>query len=128
MTIELFALLATGLLLLVLAMTSGALYGAQVGQLALMGNREALPTATGAAGRTKRAHQNLLENIVPFAVVILAAQALQVSTLLTEGAALTFLAARVLHAVVYILGIPMIRTLAWIAGVGSTLLIGAALL
>lgn len=128
MTIELYSLTATGLLLLVLANFSAALYGGQVGNPALMGNRETIPGPEGAARRAQRAHQNLIENAVPFAIAVLVAQALHFSTPITKGAALAFIAARVVHALVYIAGIPVVRTLAWVVGVVATIVIFVATL
>jgi uncharacterized MAPEG superfamily protein len=123
MTLELYALLATAVLLLVLALVSTALYGAQVGNSALTSNREGIAPATGVAGRAQRAHRNLLENAVPFAAAVLTAQVLHVTTLVTQYAALLFIGARVVHAVVYIAGIEKIRTLAWLAGLLATVAI-----
>jgi uncharacterized MAPEG superfamily protein len=120
MTVELYALLATAMLLLVLALVSTALYGAQVGNSSLMGNREGIAPATGAAGRAQRAHRNLLENALPFAVAVLTARALHITTPVTQDAALIFIGARVIHALVYIAGIEKIRTLAWLVGLLAT--------
>jgi len=128
MTIELYALLATALLLLLLAFFSANLYGKQVGNPALMGNREDIAAPAGAARRAIRAHLNLLENAVPFAIVVLVAQSLHVSTPTTRAAALVFILVRVAHAVAYVAGITTIRTLLWMAGVVATIVIGAALI
>ncbi|HLZ67562.1 MAG TPA: MAPEG family protein [Aliidongia sp.] len=128
MIIELYILLATALLLLALAFVSATLHGGQVGQPAMEGNRDNIPSPTGAAQRASRAHQNLLENAVPFAIAVLTAQALHISTPLTQIAAIVFLLARLTHAIVYIAGIPVVRTLAWFAGVGATVAIGLAIL
>ena len=46
----------------------------QVGLPRLAGNREALPEIAGWAGRAARAHRNMLENLVLFAVLVLVAQ------------------------------------------------------
>jgi uncharacterized MAPEG superfamily protein len=124
MTIELYTLLATALLLLILAILSGQLYGKQVGNLAIMGNRETIAAPTGAARRATRAHQNLLENAVPFAIVVLTAQALDISTRSTQIAALVFVFARLVHALAYVTGIPVVRTFAWLSGLVATLVIG----
>ena len=45
----------------------------QVGLPALAGNRENLPRITGWADRAARAHRNMLENLVLFAVLVLVA-------------------------------------------------------
>jgi uncharacterized MAPEG superfamily protein len=120
MTIEMYAVVATALLLLVLAFVSAALYGAQVGNPALMGNREGIAAPVGAAGRAQRAHRNLLENAVPFAAVAICGAVAGESTQLTQWAALAFVAARLLHAAAYLAGVPGIRTFAWLAGVVAT--------
>jgi len=128
MTLELYALLATALLMLVLAFVASTLYGKQVGNPALMSNRDRIAAPTGAAQRAVRAHLNLLENAVPFAIVVLTTQVLHVSTPMTQTAALVFIIARILHAIVYIAGITAVRTLLWLAGVAATIAIGLALI
>ncbi|WP_420005991.1 MAPEG family protein [Arenibacterium sp. LLYu02] len=120
MTTELMCLLAIAMLLLALAAVSGTLYGAQTGPAMLLGNREKALPAIGAAGRAARAHLNLLENAVPFAIVVLIAHQLALSTDLSRGAAVVFVIARLVHATAYLLGIPYIRTLAWSVGMGAT--------
>ena len=47
---------------------------AQVGVMALVGNRENLPAFDGWAGRAQRAHRNMLENLTIFAALVLVAQ------------------------------------------------------
>ncbi|CAD0299048.1 MAPEG family protein [Xanthomonas hortorum] len=121
MPIELIALVTTALLCLCMPLLSSALYARQVGAKALIGNREGLPEPSGAAGRAQRAHRNLLENLLPFAAVVLAAMTLQVSTSITVIASLVFLGARVVHAVCYLFGIPGLRTLAYHVGLWATL-------
>jgi uncharacterized MAPEG superfamily protein len=101
-----------------------AVYSKQIGFKAIAGNREAVAKPQGIAGRAQRAHYNLIENLVPYAVVILVAHVQQVSNFYTVSAALVFLAARLTHALSYIMGIAGVRTLAWNAGVIATILIG----
>jgi uncharacterized MAPEG superfamily protein len=57
-----------------------------------------------AAQRAYRAHQNLLEQFLPFAVVLVVAHLAQVSTAVTVWASVVFLVLRVLHAVGYFAG------------------------
>ncbi|MBW3566985.1 MAG: MAPEG family protein [Proteobacteria bacterium] len=73
------------------------------------------------AERTKAAHANAVENLVIFATLVLAAQVLGVSTALTATAAMVYFWARVVHVVVYALGIPWLRTLAFTAGFAAQL-------
>lgn len=123
MTTELTTLLLATLLCLLLPAVYGPLTAAQVGSAALIGNREGMAEPSGAAGRGRRAHRNLLENLLPYAVVVLTAHALGVSNGVTVGAAIVFLAARLVHAASYIAGITTIRTLAYAAGLVATLTI-----
>jgi len=71
--------------------------------------------------RANRAHINAVENLVPFAVVVLVANAAQVSTAVTANAAAVYFYARLVHAVVHITGFSLFRartllfTVAWFA-------------
>jgi uncharacterized MAPEG superfamily protein len=123
MTTELWILVATAVLCLALPLVYMPLYARQAGSGAIAGNREDAPVATGAAGRGARAHRNLLENLPPFAIAILAARAIGVSDTLTLAGAWLFLAARGVHALAYLAGITGVRTLAYVAGVVGTVLI-----
>ena len=123
MTTELWILAAAALLCLALPLAYMPLYARQAGADAISGNREDAPVAVGAAGRGARAHRNLLENLLPFAIAILAARAAGVSDTLTLAGAWLFLAARLVHAGAYIAGITGVRTLAYVAGVIGTAMI-----
>jgi len=61
-------------------------------------------------GRAVRAHDNLADNLAMYAVVIGLAHVTGATNDITASAGETLLAARVLHAVVYIAGIPYLRT------------------
>ena len=71
--------------------------------------------------RAWRAHLNLLEQFLPFAVIVLVAHLAGVSTPLTAAAAMAFFAIRVTHAVWMIAGLPVLPvrpilfTLGWVA-------------
>jgi uncharacterized MAPEG superfamily protein len=123
MNTELTCLAASGVLCLALPLVYVALYQKQVGLPGVSGNREDVPEPTGAAGRGRRAHRNLIENLVPFAIAVMLAHAAGVSNAKTVAGAEIFVGARLFHAVTYFLGITGIRTLAYIAGVVGTALI-----
>ena len=125
--LEIYSLLTTAILLLLLAFVSTALYGKQVGNPALLSNRDNIKPPEGAAKRAQRAHLNLLENAVPFAIVVLTSQALGLSSAITQTAAVIFVVARIIHAFCYIAGIAGIRTFAWLAGVVATIVIAASI-
>lgn len=89
----------------------------QVGLPALAGNREGLPEITGWAGRAARAHRNMLENLVLFAALVLAAVIAGKTNSTTLLGAQIFLYARIAYALVYVAGIPWLRTAVWTVSV-----------
>jgi len=89
----------------------------QVGLPALAGNREGLVPCTGWAGRAARAHHNMLENLVLFASLVLVAALAGKTNATTLLGAQLFFWARVAYAVVYLGGIPWLRTAAWLVSV-----------
>ena len=95
----------------------------QVGLAALIGDREGMPTLTGRAGRAARAHRNMLESLVLFAALVLTAHAsMRVNETVLLGAQLFFWA-RVVYAVVYLIGVPWLRTGVWAVSVIGLILI-----
>ena len=95
----------------------------QVGLPTLAGNRDNLPALTGWAGRARRAHRNMLENIVLFAALVLVAHAAGISNSMTLLGAQLFFWGRLAHAVIYVAGIPWLRTAAWaVSAVGLVLI------
>lgn len=95
----------------------------QVGLPALAGNRDDLPAITGWAGRAQRAHRNLLESLVLFAVLVLIGATTGRSNGMTVLGAELFVAARLAYQVVYLIGIPWLRTACWLASVGGLMLL-----
>ena len=79
------------------------------------------------AARAQRAHFNAVENLVVFAALVAAAQFAGVSNQLTVSGCIIYFWARLVHYVVYTLGIPGLRTLAYVAGVVGQVLIALAL-
>jgi uncharacterized MAPEG superfamily protein len=90
---------------------------AAVGLPTLAGNRENMPALEGWAGRAARAHRNMLENLVLFAVLVLVAHLAQRSNAQTALGAAIFFWARLAYAIVYIAGIPWLRTGLWTVSV-----------
>lgn len=64
-------------------------------------------------GRAVRAHSNLADNLAMYAVVIGIAHFTGSTNDLTQTAGIALLIARILHAAVYIAGIPYLRTAAF---------------
>ena len=89
----------------------------------LAGNRETMPEIGGAAGRARRAHANMLENLVLFAGLVLTAHAAGVSNANTVLGAQLFFWGRVAYAAIYVVGVPWVRTLAWLVSVAGLVVI-----
>lgn len=95
----------------------------QVGLMKLVGNREDMPKLTGWAGRAERAHLNMLENLVLFAALVLVAMDMgKMNDTILLGAQL-FIWGRVAYAIIYLAGLPWLRTLSWFVSVIGLLLI-----
>src|SRR5262249_39405034 len=95
----------------------------QFGLPDLAGNREDLPPATGWSGRARRAHLNMLENLVLFAVLVLATEITNKNNAMTEFGAQLFFWARVSYAVIYVVGLPWLRTGVWVISMIGLILI-----
>jgi uncharacterized MAPEG superfamily protein len=71
--------------------------------------------------RANRAHMNAVENIAPFAAVVLIANSLDVSTPITEISSAVYFYARAAHALIHISGFGLFKvrtvafTVAWVA-------------
>ena len=86
----------------------------QIGLSTLAGNRDNLTDTTGWASRAQRAHRNMLESIAVFAILVLSANLMNISNDMTVlGAQLFFFWGRVAFSIIYVAGIPWVRTAAW---------------
>lgn len=68
------------------------------------------------AQRLFYAHDNAVENLVVFAALVLILNALDYSTAWTAAACAVYFWARLAHVIIYGLGIPVLRTLAFTVG------------
>ena len=80
------------------------------------------------AQRSRRAHANAVENLVVFAPLTILVSALGLNDGLTAGAAMVYFWVRLGHAGVYTLGLPVVRTLLFAAGVACQLLMAGRIL
>jgi uncharacterized MAPEG superfamily protein len=99
-----------------------------VGLPTLAGNREGMPEITGWAGRAKRAHLNMIENLVLFAALVLIAVAAGKANAMTATGAMIFFWGRVAYGVIYVAGISWLRTAAWFVSVIGMAIIAIELL
>ena len=68
------------------------------------------------AARAKKAHSNAIENLLPFAVLVIAAALTKTSNDATAAAAITYFWVRLAHYFLYIANVPFGRTLTFAAG------------
>lgn len=73
------------------------------------------------AKRAIRAHMNAIENLALMAPAVLVAHALNISTPVTQSAVMVYFIARLVHYIVYTVGIPVVRTLAYAVGWAATI-------
>ncbi|MSO81594.1 MAG: hypothetical protein EXQ97_08350 [Alphaproteobacteria bacterium] len=123
MPIELTLLVWTALLAVVQAViaVNGAML--QVVLPTLSGNREVMPEITVWAVRAARAHSNLMEILMLFSALVLAAHATDQINAMTALGAQLFFWSRVAYAAVYLAGIPWLRTGVWAVSVVGLALI-----
>jgi uncharacterized MAPEG superfamily protein len=107
---------------------SAILTHSQVGFATMIGNREGFPELTGAAGRARRAHENMVANLVLFASLMLVVAFTGKSDAMTTLGAQLFFWARLAYAFVYIAGSPWLRTAVWTVSVIGLALIFAQVL
>jgi uncharacterized MAPEG superfamily protein len=100
----------------------------QVGLPTLAGNRQDLPDMVGWAGRARRAHLNMIENLVLFAALVLIAAVAGKANAMTAMGAMIFFWGRLAYAVIYLAGIAWLRTAAWFVSVIGMAMIAWVLL
>jgi len=88
----------------------------------------ALPPQSSWAQRLQAAHYNSVENLAVFAPLVLILNLAHVSTANTVFACMLFFWARLIYAIVYTLGIPVLRTLAFVGGFVAQVMLALAIL
>ena len=97
-----------------------------VGLAIAFGNRDNLPAATPLAGRAERAARNMLEGMLLFAALMLAAQIAGVVGPRVALGAQVFFWARLVYFPVYLAGIAYVRTAVWtVSMVGLGIIVSA---
>lgn len=126
MTVDLWMLVAAvglNFALILLAATPVLLKDMKWG----VGNREVVPERPGWSGRAHRASENLKENLPMFIALVLVAHVSGEADATSALGAQVFLGARVLHAIIYVAGVPVARTLIWAISVVGMAMIASSL-
>ena len=94
----------------------------------IVGNRDTPPEKSVIAGRLERAKNNLLEALPIFLALALLALVKGGDTGKVTHAAALFLVARVVYVPAYVSGIPVVRSLVWLVGVASLVMMALPLI
>lgn len=98
------------------------------GMVPLANSRDDLPPPSVFQARVKRVVDNHREGLTIMAPLILIAAVTQSTNATTALGAQMFFYARVVHAVLYLTGAPLVRPLAWAVGVVGTVMVFAVLM
>ena len=128
MSVEISMLVYATALLIVLVLIQATVGVQAQGLQPMAGSRDDLPPPKPFQARTKRCVDNHREGLTMFAPLVLAAALTHVSNHWTVLGAELFFYSRVVHAVLYLAGVPMIRPLAWAVGLVGTLMVLLAVL
>lgn len=109
-----------GLVVLLTILVQVLAAGQKIELSQLAGNRESLPSLTGLAGRMDKAQMNSVVAMALFAPAILILEGRGVIPPVADSLAWIFLFARIVYVVVFALGIPWVRTAAWLVGYAMT--------
>lgn len=85
------------------------------------GNRDGAPAFPAWVDRASRALANHKENFPLFATAVIVLHLVHRNDGATALAAVAYAVARVLHGVIYLAGVPVLRTAVWVAGAAATL-------
>lgn len=88
-----------------------------------MGNRDTMPETPPWVGRADRAQRNHHDNLAMIAVVILAAQFTGQTDGVTAIASIAMVSLRILHGIMYMLGIGPLRSLSYVGALTAMLVI-----
>jgi len=80
------------------------------------------------SNRLMFAHDNAVENLIVFAPLVLILNAADVSTPTTVLACAVYFWSRVVHLIVYTMGLPIIRTVAFLVGFAAQAVLAVAIL
>ncbi len=123
MPIELLMLALATVWLFVMIVASAVFAQPQRSFAQLAGSRDDLPAPTGAFARAMRNVDNHREGLIlfaPFALIVVMTGAADAMSAL--GAQLFFYS-RVAHGILYLVGVPWLRTVAWVVGIVGTAMV-----
>lgn len=127
MNTELTMLIATSGLILLLTLLQGTRNIIVLGLVTAAGNQHTIPAWSGVHDRFNRAIRNQIEGIVIFAPILLAIVMSGQTNDMTALGSQQYFFARAAHALLYITGVPWLRTGAWAVGVAGIVMVASPL-
>jgi len=128
MTTELTMLAYATALLIVLVLIQATIGVQSKGLIPMANNRDNVGPATGFHARMLRVVDNHREGITMFAPLVLIAATINLHNSWTVLGAQLFFYSRLVHAILYVTGIPLVRPLFWAVGLAGTAIILLAIL
>ena len=125
MTLTAIILLVLALYVVQIFLQETSLYGFNV--RLILGNRDTRPAMSVIAARLDRAKNNMMESLPLFLGLALLALVKDGDNSQVVHAATWFLVARTVYVPVYAAGIPVLRSIVWLTGVGAMLMMALAL-
>ena len=119
LSMELTMLMWASILYVVQIMLAALAADMQNGMAWGIGNRETIPSVSGWGGRAQRAQINMSESLLPFGCLVLIAYSLDRTGELSALGAQIFLISRLAHALLYIAGVKVLRSLAYFGGIAG---------
>ena len=95
---------------------------------AMLNPKPDAPPHAAWAERSIAAHRNAVENLAVFAPLVLVSVAVDAANPMTAMASMAYFFARLVHFAVYTAGVPVIRTLAFVAGFAAQAIIALVIL
>jgi len=115
--IELEMLLWSAILYFVQVMLPAVAVDAKEGVAFGLSNRDVTPDSSAWVGRAERAFKNMAEALLPFACLVLVAQASGNTGETSAMGAMVFFFSRLVYAVLYPMGVTGFRSLFWFGGI-----------
>lgn len=80
-------------------------------------------TLKGFGSRAVAAHKNSFESLIIFGIAVLAALATNNITPLTQNLAITYIIARIVYHIIFLMGLSSLRSLVWFVGFACSMVI-----
>jgi uncharacterized MAPEG superfamily protein len=123
MTLDASLLSLSVLIFIVMIAVQGLFSNIEHPPKVMLGARDGMVDKGVRTQRAKRANQNMIEALLIHAPLVLLVLATDRANEMTALGGWLFVAGRAVYAPIYWLGIPVVRTFAWLAGIAGSVII-----